>query len=199
MLAIQRENSESFAVLHVGLGVLCREGERRSMIAGRLCRAGLDARAAAIVMRSVRAAVDTGRTVVATIHQPSIDIFESFDDLLLMKVLPRAWQVGGRAGTAALARSSACGRCRCLDALRQRGRAVNTSSPWPVSRHFYSEYMRRLLHAFYIKISVCAQRGGYVIYCGPLGKNSQCLVDYFEARPDVMHCCALADGQWCAF
>lgn len=37
-------------------------------------------------MRSVRAAVDTGRTVVATIHQPSIDIFESFDDLLLMKV-----------------------------------------------------------------------------------------------------------------
>ncbi len=37
-------------------------------------------------MRSVRAAVDTGRTVVASIHQPSIDIFESFDDLLLMKV-----------------------------------------------------------------------------------------------------------------
>jgi len=45
------------------------------------------------------------------------------------------------------------------------------------------------------RASVCAQRGGYVIYCGPLGKNSQCLVDYFEARPDMMHCCALADGQ----
>ena len=41
-------------------------------------------------MRSVRAAVDTGRTVVATIHQPSIDIFESFDDLLLMKACTRA-------------------------------------------------------------------------------------------------------------
>ncbi|KAK8645778.1 hypothetical protein V6N13_119591 [Hibiscus sabdariffa] len=42
-------------------------------------------RAAAIVMRTVRNTVDTGRTVVCTIHQPSIDIFESFDELLLMK------------------------------------------------------------------------------------------------------------------
>ncbi|XP_008776585.4 ABC transporter G family member 45-like isoform X2 [Phoenix dactylifera] len=46
---------------------------------------GLDARAAAIVMRAVRKTVDTGRTVVCTIHQPSIEIFESFDELLLMK------------------------------------------------------------------------------------------------------------------
>ncbi|CAI0410734.1 unnamed protein product [Linum tenue] len=42
---------------------------------------GLDARAAAIVMRTVRNTVDTGRTVVCTIHQPSIDIFESFDEV----------------------------------------------------------------------------------------------------------------------
>ncbi|XP_058192549.1 ABC transporter G family member 29-like isoform X2 [Rhododendron vialii] len=47
---------------------------------------GLDARAAAIVMRTVRNTVDTGRTVVCTIHQPSIDIFEAFDELLLMKM-----------------------------------------------------------------------------------------------------------------
>ncbi|KAD2806219.1 hypothetical protein E3N88_39596 [Mikania micrantha] len=46
---------------------------------------GLDARAAAIVMRTVRNTVNTGRTVVCTIHQPSIDIFESFDELLLLK------------------------------------------------------------------------------------------------------------------
>ncbi|CAI5534888.1 unnamed protein product [Closterium sp. Naga37s-1] len=46
---------------------------------------GLDARAAAIVMRAVRNTVNTGRTVVCTIHQPSIDIFEAFDELLLMQ------------------------------------------------------------------------------------------------------------------
>lgn len=42
---------------------------------------GLDARAAAIVMRTIRNTVDTGRTVVCTIHQPSIDIFEAFDEV----------------------------------------------------------------------------------------------------------------------
>ncbi|KAG6537978.1 hypothetical protein ZIOFF_003081 [Zingiber officinale] len=40
---------------------------------------GLDARAAAIVMRAVKNVSETGRTVVCTIHQPSIDIFEAFD------------------------------------------------------------------------------------------------------------------------
>jgi len=44
---------------------------------------GLDARAAAIVMRTVRNTVDTGRTVVCTIHQPSIDMFEAFDEVSL--------------------------------------------------------------------------------------------------------------------
>lgn len=43
---------------------------------------GLDARAAAIVMRAIRNTVDTGRTVVCTIHQPSIDIFEAFDEVI---------------------------------------------------------------------------------------------------------------------
>nr|XP_051191840.1 ABC transporter G family member 36-like [Lolium perenne] len=47
---------------------------------------GLGARAAAIVMRTIRNTVDTGRTVVCTIHQPSIDIFESFDEV--NKLLP---------------------------------------------------------------------------------------------------------------
>ncbi|KAL8166484.1 hypothetical protein V2J09_007983 [Rumex salicifolius] len=46
---------------------------------------GLDARAAAIVMRTVKNTVNTGRTVVCTIHQPSIDIFDAFDELLLLK------------------------------------------------------------------------------------------------------------------
>jgi len=42
---------------------------------------GLDARAAAIVMRAVKNIAETGRTVVCTIHQPSIDIFEAFDEV----------------------------------------------------------------------------------------------------------------------
>ena len=42
---------------------------------------GLDARAASIVVRAVRKIVDTGRTVVCTIHQPSIEIFHSFDEV----------------------------------------------------------------------------------------------------------------------
>ncbi|KAJ1264617.1 hypothetical protein BS78_08G013200 [Paspalum vaginatum] len=46
---------------------------------------GLDARAAAIVMRAIKNVADTGRTVVCTIHQPSIEIFEAFDELMLMK------------------------------------------------------------------------------------------------------------------
>ncbi|XP_019196202.1 PREDICTED: pleiotropic drug resistance protein 1-like [Ipomoea nil] len=45
---------------------------------------GLDARASAIIMRTIRNVVDTGRTIVCTIHQPSIHIFEAFDELLLM-------------------------------------------------------------------------------------------------------------------
>ena len=47
--------------------------------------AGLDARAANIVMRCVKSIVQTGRTIVSTIHQPSIDIFEQFDELVLLK------------------------------------------------------------------------------------------------------------------
>ncbi len=42
---------------------------------------GLDARAAAIVMRTVRNTVNTGRNVICTIHQPSIEIFEAFDEV----------------------------------------------------------------------------------------------------------------------
>uniref|UniRef100_A0A7I4BJM6 ABC transporter domain-containing protein n=2 Tax=Physcomitrium patens TaxID=3218 RepID=A0A7I4BJM6_PHYPA len=46
---------------------------------------GLDTRAAAFVMRTVRNTVDTGKSVVCAIHQPSIDIFKAFDELLLLK------------------------------------------------------------------------------------------------------------------
>ena len=42
---------------------------------------GLDARAVAIVMRTMRNTVHTGRTIVYIIHQPSVDIFEAFDEV----------------------------------------------------------------------------------------------------------------------
>lgn len=46
---------------------------------------GLDSRAALIVVKSLKKIASTGRTVCATIHQPSSAVFEMFDDLLLMK------------------------------------------------------------------------------------------------------------------
>ncbi|MCI39759.1 pleiotropic drug resistance protein 1-like, partial [Trifolium medium] len=41
---------------------------------------GLDARSIATVTRAIRNVVDSGRTIVCTIHQPNIDLFESFDE-----------------------------------------------------------------------------------------------------------------------
>lgn len=58
--------------------------------------AGLDARAAAIVMQSVKNVSKNGRTVMVTIHQPSIDIFEAFDALVLLQ---RGGKVGAHAST----------------------------------------------------------------------------------------------------
>ncbi|KAK9230903.1 hypothetical protein WN943_021134 [Citrus x changshan-huyou] len=55
---------------------------------------GLDARAATTVIRMVRNTVDMGRTVVCTIHQPSIDIFYSFDELFLLKQVGQEISVG---------------------------------------------------------------------------------------------------------
>ncbi|KUF92061.1 hypothetical protein AM588_10006646 [Phytophthora nicotianae] len=46
---------------------------------------GLDTRSALIVMRGVQSIARTGRTVLCTIHQPSISIFELFDGLLLLQ------------------------------------------------------------------------------------------------------------------
>lgn len=46
---------------------------------------GLDAHAASIVMRAVRSVADSQRCCLVTIHQPSMDIFESFDSLVLLQ------------------------------------------------------------------------------------------------------------------
>ncbi|XP_055836072.1 pleiotropic drug resistance protein 1-like [Solanum dulcamara] len=79
-----------------GVKVLSTEQRKRLTIAVELVASpsiifmdeptwGMDARAAAFVMRTIRNTVDTGRTIICTIHQPSIDIFEAFDELFLMK------------------------------------------------------------------------------------------------------------------
>ncbi|GAB4819215.1 hypothetical protein N2152v2_006261 [Parachlorella kessleri] len=47
---------------------------------------GLDARAAAIVMRAMENVARSNRTVMVTIHQPSMDIFEAFDTLVLLQL-----------------------------------------------------------------------------------------------------------------
>nr|CCA19156.1 ATPbinding Cassette (ABC) Superfamily putative [Albugo laibachii Nc14] len=46
---------------------------------------GLDARSASTVMKGVLSIAHTGRTVLCTIHQPSFQLFELFDALLLLQ------------------------------------------------------------------------------------------------------------------
>jgi ABC-type multidrug transport system ATPase subunit len=46
---------------------------------------GLDSRAALIVMREVKKVANLGRTVITTVHQPSKEIFNLFDDMLLLQ------------------------------------------------------------------------------------------------------------------
>ena len=46
---------------------------------------GLDARAATVVIRCIQRVAASGRSIVCTIHQPSIRIFTAFDSLLLLR------------------------------------------------------------------------------------------------------------------
>jgi ABC-type multidrug transport system ATPase subunit len=46
---------------------------------------GLDSRAAQVVARSIRRVAASGRSIVCTIHQPSLPIFRNFDSLLLLR------------------------------------------------------------------------------------------------------------------
>lgn len=46
---------------------------------------GLDSRAAQVAIRSIKRVAASGRSVVCTIHQPSVFIFNSFESLLLLR------------------------------------------------------------------------------------------------------------------
>ncbi|MQL82152.1 hypothetical protein Taro_014617 [Colocasia esculenta] len=115
---------------------------------------GLDARAAAIVMQTVRKTVDTGRTVVCTIHQPSIEILEAFDELRTTrsakivdpeKVFPKL----------------TLGWSRLLDL-----RPIE-----PISHVIYGRYEHTTLLLL---------KRGQLIYGGPMGRLSKDMVQYFE-------------------
>ena len=138
---------------------------------------GLDARAAAIVMRTVRNTVNTGRTVVCTIHQPSIDIFE-------VRLAPdyinpdgaRSYRHCERPAYLGTAAKSHAGCQAGLVRMREAGLCM-----------FWDTYHWRqlllLLQAF--DELLLLKRGGRAIYCGPTGHESQQLIDYFEAHSGV--------------
>ena len=46
---------------------------------------GLDSRGAMVVMRVIKRVASLGRTVITTVHQPSVELFRHFDNLLLMR------------------------------------------------------------------------------------------------------------------
>ena len=126
---------------------------------------GLDARAAAIVMRAVRNTVDTGRTVVCTIHQPSIDIFEvsmpivcdirirvQFRNPVLNDVA--VWVAGLLGGWWLLCTVKGlmpCGTMQSFDEL------------------------------------LLMKRGGRIIFHGPLGHQSCKLIEYFQVHTYLYH------------
>ena len=123
---------------------------------------GLDARAAAIVMRTVRNTVDTGRTVVCTIHQPSIDIFEV------------------RLPSSCHGRNLLCS----LSALDMLFRSVIPNAGQCRSSSSYTSVLR--LQAF--DELLLMKRGGRIIFFGETGYRSQKLVEYFEVHSPL--CCA---------
>jgi ABC-type multidrug transport system ATPase subunit len=72
---------------------------------------GLDSRGALLVMRAMKRISDTGRTVCATIHQPSSTVFEMFDDLLLLK----------KGGNVVFFGELGEGSCKLIEYLESRG------------------------------------------------------------------------------
>lgn len=72
---------------------------------------GLDSRGALLVMRAMKRISDTGRTVCATIHQPSSTVFEMFDDLLLLR----------KGGNVVFFGELGEGSCKLIEYLESRG------------------------------------------------------------------------------
>ncbi len=122
--------------------------------------AGMDARAAAIVMRTVRNVVNTGRTIVCTIHQPSIDIFEALDQLLLLSSGSSHAGLDARAAAIVM---------RTVRNIVNTGRTIVCTIHQP-SIDIFEAFDELLL----------LKRGGELIFNGQLGNKSKHLVKYFS-------------------
>lgn len=126
-------------------------------------------------MRAVRNTVDTGRTVVCTIHQPSIDIFYAFGGCL---PAPFSGQLepllcGGCSACPSWAKS-----CTCY--FPRSGAFKSTGLFCMALTH--TPHVTPLLSPHPADELLLLKRGGRTIYHGPLGQRSQHLVQYFSVR-----------------
>ncbi|KAF2323288.1 hypothetical protein GH714_034464 [Hevea brasiliensis] len=122
---------------------------------------GLDARAAAIVIRAVRNTVDTGRTVVCTIHQPSIDIFEAFDEGIegVNKIKdgynPATWMLEVTSSTQEIALGVDFADIYRNSELYRRNKALikDLSKPAPGSKDLY--FPNQYSESFFVQFLAC--------------------------------------------
>ncbi|CAJ2632862.1 unnamed protein product [Trifolium pratense] len=135
---------------------------------------GLDARAAAIVMRAVRNIVDTGRTIVCTIHQPSIDIFESFDEGIqgVGKIKdgynPSTWMLEVTSSAKEMEMEINFAEVYRSSELYRRNKAIieELSTPCPGSKSLYfpSKYSR----SFFTQCMACLWKQHWSYWRNPL-------------------------------
>ena len=181
-----------------GIGGLSVEQRKRLTIAVELVAnpsivfmdeptSGLDARAAAIVMRTVRNTVNTGRTVVCTIHQPSIDIFEVRRRLAAARCR-FSWISPGMGVLCFRCATRTCALLNSLSWLRLSSCCVLSMTATADNS--------TAARVFKLTCPVCAlpqsfddlmlmKYGGSVIYHGNLGERSHRLIEYFKAVPGV--------------
>ena len=120
-------------------------------------------------MRVVRNVADTGRTIVCTIHQPAIDIFE----------VTLCRPSSGKGATSTETPAAMC-LMPVLIFTTRRGASRLVAFPLGILRRFcLTDYPS--LQAF--DTMLLLKRGGETIFNGPLGFQSQNMISYFESIP----------------
>ena len=168
---------------------------------------GLDARAAAIVMRTVKN-IATTRSLVATIHQPSQDVFE-----VRSLSIPFGYRMRGdrleklsyvRSYLALLRNHHQYDKYNvltvyCASLVGSNVKCCPSSQQWWIISTVICEAMPQWLWCLAMDFTVfwalflqafdelvLLKRGGRMMYAGPTGHNSQKLIAYFEAIPGVV-------------